>query len=155
MAVTRSRARVFAKDRLSALPDDVILNQIFPRISYRDVVRSSSLSQKWRFLWRKIRYLEFCTEDFERQNDGRIHAIINDALLGLDGRLRSLKIDVELDEPGLADLNNWIHLAAEKEVCRMAVQIFYRNSKTKFLDSIAMLHREINETHLLLKVKSA
>ena len=92
--ITRSMARAFSKDRLSALPDDLILNHILPNISYGDLIRSSSLSRRWQFLWRKINILKFCPEDFEKHKDGDIKAIINYALENLDDRLHRLTLQL-------------------------------------------------------------
>ncbi|GLJ45306.1 hypothetical protein SUGI_0953690 [Cryptomeria japonica] len=132
--------RASATDRLSALSDDVLLNHILSKISYRDVVRSSLLSQRWRFLWRKIPILKFCSEDFEKQKDDKIQAIINNALLHLDARLHNLCLQVALDDPKAVDLNNWIRLAAEKQVERMELQITRRDRKMRFkASSIAEL----------------
>ncbi|XP_059067742.1 putative FBD-associated F-box protein At5g56440 [Cryptomeria japonica] len=130
MAYTRLMARSSAIDRLSALSDDVLLNHILSKISYRDVVRSSLLSQRWRLLWTKIPRLKFCPEDFEKQKDGRIQAIINNALLHLDTRLSCLELTVALDDPKAAYINNWIRLAAEKQVERMDIHICNRDPKT-------------------------
>ncbi|GLJ45316.1 hypothetical protein SUGI_0953940 [Cryptomeria japonica] len=123
-------ARASAIDRLSALSDDVLLNHILSKISYRDVVSSSLLSQKWRLLWTKIPRLKFCPEDFEKQKDGRIQAIINNALLHLDTRLSCLELRVALDDPKAAYISNWIRLAAEKQVERMNLHICNRDPKT-------------------------
>ncbi|GLJ17641.1 hypothetical protein SUGI_0307260 [Cryptomeria japonica] len=132
MAITRLMARASTPDRLSALSDDVLLDHIFTKISYRDVVRSSILSQRWRFLWRKTPILKFCLEDFRKQKDDmRIQAIINKAFLHLDARLLYLNLRVALDDPKAADINNWIRLAAEKKVERMELYISYRDPNTR------------------------
>ncbi|GLJ45318.1 hypothetical protein SUGI_0953980 [Cryptomeria japonica] len=135
MACTRLMARATAKDRLSALSDDILLNHILSEISYRDVVRSSLLSQRWRFLWRKMPSLKFCPEDFEKQKDGRIQAIINNALVHLDAPLCCLNLQVNLDDPKAAHINTWIRLAAEKQVERMNVHISNKDPKTRLKDS--------------------
>ncbi|XP_059067739.1 putative FBD-associated F-box protein At5g56440 [Cryptomeria japonica] len=119
-------ARASAPDRLSALPDDFLLTHILSKISYRDVL----LSQRWRFLWRKVPILKFYFEDFEKQKDDKIQAIIDNAL-HLDARLRYLYLQVALDDPKAVDINNWIRLAAEKQVERMDIHITYRDRKTR------------------------
>ncbi|GLJ17642.1 hypothetical protein SUGI_0307270 [Cryptomeria japonica] len=127
MGMTRLMARASATDRLSALSDDVLLDHIFTKISYTDVIRSSILSQRWRFLWRKTPILKFCRQDFEKQKDDRILAIINNALLHLDARLLYFNLRIALDDPKAADINTWIRLAAEKKVERMELHISYRD----------------------------
>ncbi|GLJ45333.1 hypothetical protein SUGI_0954200 [Cryptomeria japonica] len=91
-------AEMARTDRLSALSDDVLLKHIFSKISYRVVVRSSLLSQRWRFLWKKIPFLNFCCQDFEKQKDDKIQAIIDNALLHHDGRLCWLGLQIAMDE---------------------------------------------------------
>ncbi|GLJ45332.1 hypothetical protein SUGI_0954190 [Cryptomeria japonica] len=117
-------------NRLSALSDDILLKHILSKISYRDVVRSSLLSQRWRFLWKKIPDLVFCCQDFEKQKDDKIQAIIDNALLHHDARLCWLNLQIAMDDPKTANMNNWIRLAAEKQVERMALLISYRDPKT-------------------------
>lgn len=127
--------RALSKDRLSALPDDLILNHITRKMSYRDLVRSSSLSRRWQFLCRKISVLKSWPEDFEKQQNGDIEAIINNALEHLDGRLRLLEIHVGLDDPRTVDLNYWITLAAEKQVKQMRVHNLYKNTEVEIGES--------------------
>ncbi|GLJ45317.1 hypothetical protein SUGI_0953950 [Cryptomeria japonica] len=70
-------------------------------------------------------------EDFEKQKDGRIQAIINNALVHLDAPLCCLNLQVNLDDPKAADINTWIRLAAEKQVERMNVHISNKDPKTR------------------------
>ncbi|GLJ45307.1 hypothetical protein SUGI_0953740 [Cryptomeria japonica] len=56
---------------------------------------------------------------------------MNNALLHLDARLRHLYLEVALDDPKAVDINNWIRLAAEKQVERMDIHITYRDRKTR------------------------
>ncbi|GLJ45314.1 hypothetical protein SUGI_0953890 [Cryptomeria japonica] len=84
-----------------------------------------------RLWWRKIPNLKFCPEDFEKQNDGRIQAIIYNALVHLDAPLCCLNLQVNLDDPKAADITTWIRLAAEKQVERMNVHISNKDPKTR------------------------
>ncbi|GLJ45414.1 hypothetical protein SUGI_0956090 [Cryptomeria japonica] len=118
-------------DRISTLTDNFLSTHILSKISYRDVVRSSLLSQRWRFLWKKLPILCFCHQDFEKQKDDMINAIINNALLHLDAHLYCLDLQVAMDNPRTADMNNWIRLAAEKQVERMDLYISYRDPRTR------------------------
>ncbi|XP_057845046.1 F-box/FBD/LRR-repeat protein At5g56420-like [Cryptomeria japonica] len=156
MGMTRLMARASATDRLSALSDDVLLDHIFTKISYTDVIRSSILSQRWRFLWRKTPILKFCRQDFEKQKDDRILAIINNALLHLDARLLYFNLRIALDDPKAADINTWIRLAAEKKVERMELHISYRDpNRTLNASTIVELGETVfrceNLTALVLK----
>ena len=90
MVITISMARALSKDRLSALPDDLILNHILPKISYRDLVCTFSLSRRWQLLRMKISILKFLPADFETQKDGDIQAIISYAVVFAFWRLMSV-----------------------------------------------------------------
>ena len=109
----------------SIVKDDFPFDSDSLRISYRDIVRSSSLSRRWRLLKRKISILKFHPKDFEKQNDDKIWQ----ALLHLDVRLDCLEINVALDYPKAANLNNWIRLAVKKQVSRMELINLYRDPK--------------------------
>lgn len=50
-------------DRLSNLPEDLI-HKIFSYICMKQVVETSALSSRWRFLWTSVRYLNFSSDDF-------------------------------------------------------------------------------------------
>ena len=76
-------------------------------------------------LWRKITILKFHPKDFEKQNDDKIWQ----ALLQLDVRLDCLEINVALDYPKAANLNNWICFAVKKQVSRMELINLYRDPK--------------------------
>ncbi|XP_071695723.1 F-box/LRR-repeat protein At3g26922-like [Rutidosis leptorrhynchoides] len=51
------------RDRLSSLPNDLI-HKIFSYIGIKDVVRTSILSSKWRFIWTSTPYLNFSSNEF-------------------------------------------------------------------------------------------
>ncbi|XP_076889028.1 F-box/LRR-repeat protein At3g26922-like [Bidens hawaiensis] len=50
-------------DRLSVLPDDLIL-KIFSFVSSKDAVKTSVLSPRWRYAWTSVRHLSFSSDDF-------------------------------------------------------------------------------------------
>ncbi|KAF5801684.1 putative F-box domain, leucine-rich repeat domain superfamily, F-box-like domain superfamily [Helianthus annuus] len=50
-------------DRLSVLPDDLIL-QILSFIGLKDAIGTSVLSSRWRYLWTSIPHLSFSSQDF-------------------------------------------------------------------------------------------
>ncbi|GLJ45322.1 hypothetical protein SUGI_0954050 [Cryptomeria japonica] len=126
-------------DRLSALLDNSLSSRILSKISYRDVVRCSLLSKRWRFLWKEMPILVFRWQDFEKQKDDEICTIICNALFHHDV-LHSFLLKIALDDPKTADLNNWIRLAAEKQVRSIELNISYRDPKTgKRIDNSSMV----------------
>jgi hypothetical protein len=49
--------------RLSSLPDDII-HKILSTVSMKDVVKTSVLSSRWRYIWTSMPYLNFSTKEF-------------------------------------------------------------------------------------------
>ncbi|GLJ57519.1 hypothetical protein SUGI_1338420, partial [Cryptomeria japonica] len=135
-----------ATDRLSALTDEFLSTHILSEFSYRNVVRLCLLSKRWRFLWKKITFLNFYWQDFEKQKDFEINVIISNALFHLDALFH---LQIVLNGPKTADLNNWIRLAAEKKVESMSLQICYRDFS--MVDLGESLFRCKNLTVLKLK----
>ncbi|KAK1308006.1 putative F-box/LRR-repeat protein [Acorus calamus] len=49
----RKRRKIWLVDRISELPDDILLS-ILGRLTMRDVINTSALSRRWRYLWTSI-----------------------------------------------------------------------------------------------------
>ncbi|KAF5801687.1 putative F-box domain, leucine-rich repeat domain superfamily, F-box-like domain superfamily [Helianthus annuus] len=63
MESRRDRMRMDAEgDRLSVLPDDLIL-QILSFVGLKDAIGTSVLSSRWRYLWTSIPHLSFSSQD--------------------------------------------------------------------------------------------
>jgi hypothetical protein len=52
------------EDRISRLPDGVLLNHILSRLPTKTVVTTGSLSRRWRHLWKNIQVLDFYDDSF-------------------------------------------------------------------------------------------
>ncbi|PIA25296.1 hypothetical protein AQUCO_11900003v1 [Aquilegia coerulea] len=48
-----------AIDRISDLPDHIIIHHIFPYLDMKVIVQASILSNRWRYLWKSTPYLNF------------------------------------------------------------------------------------------------
>ena len=55
-------------DRISDLPSNVI-DGILEHLNARDLVRTSVLSRKWRYMWITVPRLEFCQDFFCKYKD--------------------------------------------------------------------------------------
>lgn len=53
-----SRVSGYVSDRLSSLPDDVI-HKILSSMNIRDVIKTSVLSSRWRYIWTSMPHLDF------------------------------------------------------------------------------------------------
>ncbi|XP_012833969.1 PREDICTED: putative F-box/FBD/LRR-repeat protein At1g78760 isoform X3 [Erythranthe guttata] len=61
------RSKKYPVDRLSLLPDD-ILHQVLSSLDFLDVVRTSVLSKRWRYIWTTMPYLNFDMDWFVQHN---------------------------------------------------------------------------------------
>ncbi|KAH9316510.1 hypothetical protein KI387_025137 [Taxus chinensis] len=137
--MTRQIKRALANDRLSDLPDNLLSHEILPKISFRYAVRCSVLSRRWRFLWKEMPQLHFCCQDFEKQKEDEIQAIIENALEeNKSATLHSFQLQIALASTyyNLMKLNNahswvhsWVQRAAQKRVKRITIEFFARDPK--------------------------
>ncbi|KAH9316511.1 hypothetical protein KI387_025138 [Taxus chinensis] len=134
--MTRQMKMALANDRLSDLPDNLLSHEILPKISFRNAVRCSVLSRRWRFLWKEMPQLHFCCQDFEKQKEDEIQAIIENALIqNKSATLHSFQLQIALTSTynNLIKLDLWVHswvqLAAQKSVKRIALEFSDRDSK--------------------------
>ncbi|KAL7120933.1 hypothetical protein ACP275_02G152300 [Erythranthe tilingii] len=61
------RSKKYPVDRLSLLPDD-ILHQVLSSLDFLDVVRTSVLSKRWRYVWTTMPYLNFDMDWYVQHN---------------------------------------------------------------------------------------
>ncbi|KAM0004080.1 putative F-box domain, leucine-rich repeat domain superfamily, F-box-like domain superfamily [Helianthus debilis subsp. tardiflorus] len=61
----RNRTRM---DRLSVLPDDLIL-KILSFVGLKDAIQTSVLSSRWRFIWTSVPRLSFSSDDFSTMDN--------------------------------------------------------------------------------------
>ncbi|XP_057772084.1 F-box/FBD/LRR-repeat protein At3g26920-like [Salvia miltiorrhiza] len=100
-------------DRLSELPDSIILLILSLLSSTRDAVRTTILSNRWKDLWTTVPCLHF-----EEENPEFIYGVV--------ARWRGAKIqrfyllflldDDQVPCPTSSDLESWLHFAVEKQV---------------------------------------
>ncbi|CAN6228203.1 unnamed protein product [Urochloa humidicola] len=65
-----SRERAAAVDRLSDLPDGVLLD-VLSRLTFRQAVRTGALSRRWRCLWHAVPYPTSCIDIDHRAFRGK------------------------------------------------------------------------------------
>ncbi|RYR40528.1 hypothetical protein Ahy_A09g046286 isoform A [Arachis hypogaea] len=56
-------------DRLTSLPEVIILDDILTRLPYKDAARTSVLSKEWRDTWYSFPILSICSKDFFSMHD--------------------------------------------------------------------------------------
>ncbi|KAK7283801.1 hypothetical protein RIF29_13547 [Crotalaria pallida] len=107
-------------DRISDLPVNVI-ECILCHLPIRDVVRTSILSRKWRYIWVSVPQLEFGCDFFlycyERNIGNQVPGIITDILLLHSGPVSkfTLKIPINLSME-ITCLNKWILFLSKRGI---------------------------------------
>ncbi|KAK6162674.1 hypothetical protein DH2020_002515 [Rehmannia glutinosa] len=111
-------------DRLSPLPNDV-LHRVLSYLDFLDVVRTSVLSKRWRFVWTSVPYLNFNMDWFLKYNyNERFECLepqikfwdfIKWSLLLRDGS-QIIKICMYSDNMMIDQLNGLIRVAARQKV---------------------------------------
>uniref|UniRef100_A0A5B7A369 F-box domain-containing protein n=1 Tax=Davidia involucrata TaxID=16924 RepID=A0A5B7A369_DAVIN len=104
-------------DRLSALPDSVLLH-ILSLLPMKDVVKTSALSKKWQYLWTSVHNLIFVSEDCLTPDrmKWQFFAFVDKTLI-LCSCTKIKKFVVHFDYYGSdADVDSWIRFASEKNV---------------------------------------
>ncbi|XP_057773777.1 putative F-box protein At2g39415 [Salvia miltiorrhiza] len=100
-------------DRLSELPDSLILSILSLLSSTRDVVRTTILSKRWKDLWTTVPCLEF--EDENPEFICRVLAQWRGAKIWIF--YLSLSDEVpHLPPPTSSDVESWLLFAVEKQV---------------------------------------
>lgn len=109
------------EDRISSLPDGVLLNHILSRLPTKTVVFTSCLSRRWRHLWQNLQVLDFEDDSFNFKNDDsyvdRIRSfavLVNSVLSLLHNRraIRKMRLDCAhslVNDKSRADsVNTWV-----------------------------------------------
>ncbi|KAK6162687.1 hypothetical protein DH2020_002528 [Rehmannia glutinosa] len=118
------RPKKYFVDRLSPLPNDV-LHRVLSYLDFLDVVRTSVLSKRWRFVWTSVPYLNFNMDWFLKYNyNERFECLepqikfwdfIKWSLLLRDGS-QIIKICMYSDNMMIDQLNGLIRVAARQKV---------------------------------------
>ncbi|XP_010448286.1 PREDICTED: F-box/FBD/LRR-repeat protein At4g26340-like [Camelina sativa] len=113
-------------DRISQLPDDLLL-RILSRVPTRNVVATSLLSQRWRFLWMLVPKLRF---DDTNHNGGDYKSfsqfVYRYLLSNKAPVLQQFHLNLGADCPAV-DIRLWIDIAVSRRVIELGIHI--RSSK--------------------------
>ncbi|XP_057772081.1 putative F-box protein At1g49610 [Salvia miltiorrhiza] len=98
-------------DRLSELPDSLILSILSCLWSTRDVVRTTILSKRWKDLWTTVPCLEF-----DDENQEFISGVLAQWRGAKIERFCFLCLSDEVPPPTRSDVESWLLFAMEKQV---------------------------------------
>uniref|UniRef100_A0A1D1Y223 Putative F-box/FBD/LRR-repeat protein At1g78760 n=2 Tax=Anthurium amnicola TaxID=1678845 RepID=A0A1D1Y223_9ARAE len=131
------------KDRISELPDAIILQHIFGDLSMKTAVRTSVLSSRWRYLWTSILNLDFDTEVWNSIPDNsskgkkqmgekrkKFADIVDQFLEQHRGpHLRRLRLYFYPGDEYCAQTVNWLKLAVKKGVEELDLDFYMETGK--------------------------
>ncbi|PKI46378.1 hypothetical protein CRG98_033216 [Punica granatum] len=126
-------------DRLSSLPDDILIDNILPVFPMKEAARTSILARRWRFLWPRVRFLDL---DFDASKKVAACPLLDrdsrreffryggraasdyfdwvDRVVLFHSRrsnsLRHFRIRFLLDESFSQDIDSWLMFSLEKGV---------------------------------------
>ncbi|XP_024630194.1 F-box/FBD/LRR-repeat protein At1g13570 isoform X1 [Medicago truncatula] len=115
-------------DRISDLPCNVI-DGILERLNIQELVSTSLLSRKWRYMWNSVPQLQFCEDFFCRFEDlndpgPEISRIITEILLLHNGPIYRFILDIPLFSNILITteiLNKWVLFLSRRGIKDLAL----------------------------------
>ncbi|GAU51734.1 hypothetical protein TSUD_243550 [Trifolium subterraneum] len=113
-------------DRISDLPCNVI-DGILKHLTIHELVCTSLLSRKWRYVWNTVSQLVFCEDFFSRFEDlddpgPEINRTITDVLFQHNGPIYKFTLDIPLESNFLISteyLNKWILFLSRRGIKKL------------------------------------
>ncbi|KAJ7954001.1 F-box/FBD/LRR-repeat protein [Quillaja saponaria] len=141
-------------DKFSNLPTELI-DKILVRLPVPDVVRTSILSRKWRYMWVTISELWFVGNLFwdhiTEKRIGQVSTIINQILFLHNGPISTFVLIIPFDYSGNVSLvNHWILHLSRKGIKKF---IFRSNQREHF--EVPSHLFSCLDLHKLIRVKAA
>ncbi|XP_019088083.1 PREDICTED: putative F-box/FBD/LRR-repeat protein At4g26350 [Camelina sativa] len=115
-------------DIISQCPDHLLL-QILSFIPTKDVIVTSRLSKRWRYLWRSVPKLEYCC----RSQNQRFTQFVYRSLLKHNGPvlerlvLKNLNLNLECRD---VDVGLWIDIAVSRRMRELEISIAYAEERS-------------------------
>ncbi|KAL0729118.1 hypothetical protein Bca4012_025211 [Brassica carinata] len=120
------KIRVFQMDMISFLPDDFLL-QILSLLPTKDVLTTSVLSKRWRYLWKLVHKLEYTHCD-RNADDGRfVRFVDRSLLLSTAPILESLQFNIRRKCSDV-DIGFWIGTAVERGLRELSFDYWPHNT---------------------------
>nr|XP_043628645.1 F-box/LRR-repeat protein 25-like [Erigeron canadensis] len=113
------------KDRISLLPDTLIINEILCRLeSTKDAIRTGSLSKRWRHLWPLVPSLVF----YDCRQFPDFYSIVDKTLTQCQlNELYKFRVCTNYDKRYKSHVKNWIHFAISNNVQQL--HLYLRDTK--------------------------
>ncbi|KAJ4841515.1 hypothetical protein Tsubulata_012668 [Turnera subulata] len=106
--ITSSKPKSLQPDRLSNLPDDILLHILVCLNDTRYAVQTSVLSKRWKHLWTSLEDLNFCSKSFTQQSsfDNFVRAVLTHQRR-LNCRVDRFRYYAKLDTTMLTQLTSY------------------------------------------------
>ncbi|EOA14824.1 hypothetical protein CARUB_v10028134mg [Capsella rubella] len=133
---------------ISDLPEDLLLN-ILSLLPTKDIVATSGVSKRWRYLWKKVHKLRFNDQIYEGKKYETFLHFVEKALLLHKALLASLTFRVG-PKCTADDIGLWIRLALDRNISELIIKRYRDHGH------ITLSRRLCNSTSLVsLKLKNA
>ncbi|KAL1195219.1 FBD-associated F-box protein [Cardamine amara subsp. amara] len=99
-------------DRISFLPDDFLL-QILSLLPTKDVLKTSVLSKRWKYLWKLVHKLEYIDCDRNADHGRFLRFVDRTLLLSMAPVLESLHFEL-VRKCSESDIGFWVRIAVER-----------------------------------------
>ncbi|KAL3620457.1 hypothetical protein CASFOL_035369 [Castilleja foliolosa] len=130
------RIKEMSIDRLSSLPDDILLHILsFLDSDLKQAAVTSVLSKRWQFLWSNLPKLNFSdpswedhTLDVATWRDGTrdfVSRVNRTIILRSASYLEQFKVDFLYDECYALDVNVWVRFAVKNNVKELSLKLHY------------------------------
>jgi hypothetical protein len=140
MTLSKKVDRGDHSDRISDLPCDVI-DRILEHLNIQELVRTSILSRKWRYMWISVPQLEFKGDFFDRYDDelhynpySRAHRIIKKVLLLHNGPIYKFTLFIPywcFCSNTIKYLNKWILFLSSRGIKYLELSKYDRITSNK------------------------
>jgi len=102
--ITLNGRETLREDRLSKLPDEII-HRIFSTLDAKDVVQTSILSKRWRYIWISVPVLNFYDSSFEHSSlfEHFVHHFLSHRDSSTNVSKLNLECHSEIDDVDLVD----------------------------------------------------
>ncbi|KAI7726506.1 hypothetical protein M8C21_027165 [Ambrosia artemisiifolia] len=157
-------------DFISKIPDDVLV-MILSLMPIKDAAVTSSLSTRWRYLWRNLIRLNFDgTEILDKMAndevlcDLEVNKYINQVSNVISSynhsKVHDFRVCFDLDDSASEEIDEWIEFALGKKVERLELDLLYKNYGTRYSEenyefrlpsSVSMVGEMLSLKKLFLK----
>ncbi|KAL7216090.1 hypothetical protein ACSBR1_028100 [Camellia fascicularis] len=113
-------------DYLTELPEP-LLNHILSYLTMKDVIRTSVLAKRWRYIWLYVPCLKFPPMKVSRQIEV---AFINRTLLLHKGpNIQKLNITFKYNNEGACQVDSWMHFALTRNVNELYLDFLVKGAR--------------------------